>query len=66
MFLDETGLLLLPILKKTLAPRAHTPVQKHRARQRDKVSVTAALALAPAGWPTFSRLRLMYRSHPNA
>lgn len=66
MFIDETGLLLLPLLKRTLAPQGHTPVQKHRARQRDKVSVAAALALASAGWPTFSRLRLICQTYPYA
>lgn len=46
-FSDEAGFLLLPLVRTTLAPRGHTPVLVHRARQRDKISVAAALTLPP-------------------
>lgn len=46
-FTDETGFLLLPVVRTTLAPRGHTPVLTHRARHRDKVSAAAALTLSP-------------------
>jgi transposase len=46
-FSDETGFLLLPLVRTTLAPRGHTPVLAHRARHRDKVSAAAALTLSP-------------------
>lgn len=47
-FSDETGFLLLPLVRTTLAPCGHTPVLEHRARHRDKVSAAAALTLSPA------------------
>lgn len=47
IFTDESGLLLLPLVRRTLAPRGCTPVLEHRARHRDKVSVAAALSLSP-------------------
>ncbi|MBV8780826.1 MAG: transposase [Phycisphaerae bacterium] len=61
-FTDESGFLLLPLVRRTLAPVGHTPVLPHRARQRDKVSVAAALTLSPAG----HRVNLFYQSYPNA
>lgn len=47
-FTDEAGFLLLPLVRRTLAPRGHTPVLRHRGRHRGKVSVAAALTLSPA------------------
>ena len=61
-FTDESGFLLLPLVRRTLAPRGCTPLLRHRARQRDKVSVAAALVLSPAG----RHVNLFYRSYPNA
>jgi transposase len=46
-FTDESGFLLAPLTRRTLAPRGHTPVLRQRARHRDKVSVAAALTLSP-------------------
>ena len=60
-FTDESGFLLLPLVRRTLAPRGHTPVLRHRARQRDKVSVAAALTLSPAR----GRVNLYYQTYPN-
>lgn len=48
VFTDEGGFLMLPLLRRTLAPRGRTPVLRHRASHRDKVSVAAALTLSPA------------------
>jgi hypothetical protein len=36
-FTDESGFLMLPLLRRTLAPRGHTPVLRHKASHRDKV-----------------------------
>lgn len=47
VFTDESGFLLLPLVRRTLARRGQTPVLMHRARHRDKVSVAAALTLSP-------------------
>jgi putative transposase len=61
-FTDESGFLLLPLVRRTLAPRGRTPTLRHRARHRDKVSVAAALTLSPAG----RHVNLFYQSYPNA
>jgi len=37
----------MPLVKTTLAPRGRTPVLRHRARHRDKLSVAAALTISP-------------------
>lgn len=46
VFVDESGFLLLPNLKRTWAPRGATPVVKHRYR-RDKVSAISAVTVSP-------------------
>lgn len=49
VFIDESGALLCPLLRRTLAPKGETPVLEHRAKRRDKVSLIAALTLSPQG-----------------
>jgi hypothetical protein len=61
VFTDESGLLLLPLVRRTLAPRGRTPVLRHRARQRDKVSVAAALTLSPVR----CHVSLYHQTYPN-
>jgi transposase len=56
---DESGLLLAPLLRRTWAQIGHTPVLFQRAKQRDKVSVGAAL------WLTRGQLGLSYRTLVN-
>jgi putative transposase len=53
---------MAPLLRTTLAQRGHTPRIEQRARQRDKVSVAAALwkTPGPAGL-----VRLAYRTYPD-
>ena len=60
-FTDESGFLLLPLVSRTLAPIGHVRPLKHRARQRDKVSVAAALTLYPAQ----GHISLYYQTYPN-
>lgn len=62
VFLDESGLLLLPTIRRTQAPRGQTPVLRHRARRRDKVSAAAALCLSGGA----NRIRLFTALYPNA
>jgi transposase len=57
--MDESGALLAPLVRRTLAPRGRTPVLRHRARHRDKVSLAAALTFAPQG-----ELGLYFRTYP--
>ena len=45
MFLDETGLMLQPLLRRTWAPQGRTAVMYSWDR-RDRLSVTAALSLS--------------------
>jgi transposase len=47
VWIDESGYLLAPLLRRTWAPRGQTPVLRQRARHRDKVSVLAAFTLSP-------------------
>jgi transposase len=61
-FTDESGFLLAPLARRSLALRGRTPVLMQRARQRDKVSVAAALTISPVR----GHLGLHYRSYPNA
>lgn len=59
VFTDESGFLLLPLVRSTLAPRGKTPLLGHRARHRDKVSVAAAL-------PLRGQVNLYYQTCPDA
>jgi hypothetical protein len=47
VFLDESGLLMAPLVRRTWAPRGQTPILLQRTRSRDKVSVTAVLTVSP-------------------
>jgi hypothetical protein len=38
---------MVPLLRRSLAPRGKPPVIRHRAKQRDKVSLLAALTVSP-------------------
>jgi transposase len=46
VFIDESGFLLIPHVRKTWAPRGQTPIHRHRYC-RDKVSAIAALTVSP-------------------
>jgi hypothetical protein len=47
VLIDESGLLLGPLLRRTWAPRGQTPTLVQGGRTHDKVSVAAALWLTP-------------------
>ena len=47
MFLDESGFLLIPTVRRTWAPRGQTPLIHHRYRH-DKVSAISAITVSPA------------------
>jgi len=61
VFEDESGFLLLPLVRRTLARRGQTPVLQHRARHRDKVSAAAALTLSPVR----GHVSLYFQTYPN-
>ncbi len=46
MFLDESGYMLTPTVRRTLAPRGQTPVQKSWDR-RDRISAISAISVSP-------------------
>lgn len=47
VFLDESGLLLLPVVRRTWSRRGETPVLRHVGRNHKKVSAIAALCVSP-------------------
>jgi putative transposase len=46
--IDESGLLMAPLVRRTWAPRGQTPKLVQRSGKREKVSVAAAVWLSPA------------------
>jgi transposase len=61
MLLDESGLLMAPLLRRSWAPKGHPSESKEKAGHRDKVSVAAALWLSPRR----DRLNLAYQTLVN-
>jgi len=47
VFIDESGLLLAPVVRRSGAPRGQTPILYQRGRAREKVSIIAALTRSP-------------------
>ncbi len=47
MFIDESGLLLLPVVRRTWSRRGQTPVLRHVGRNHKKASAIAALCVSP-------------------
>jgi hypothetical protein len=45
--IDESGLLMAPLARRTWAPRGQTPEQVQKSGTREKVSVAAAVWLSP-------------------
>lgn len=56
--IDESGLLMAPLVRRTWAPRGRTPVLVQRSGHREKVSVAAALWFSPRR----SRLGLFFET----
>ena len=59
--IDESGFLMSPLVRRTLAPRGHTPILKTKAH-REKVSIVAALSISPRR----HRLGLYWRTFPRS
>jgi transposase len=60
VLIDESGFLMSPLVRRTLAPRGKTPLLKTKGSHRDKVSLVAALSISPKR----HRLGLYWRSYP--
>jgi transposase len=54
IFLDETGVFLTPLVRRTWAPQGQTPVLRTRTRHQRHLSVVGAMSLSPRrrhlGW----------------
>jgi transposase len=61
LLLDESGLLMAPLLRRSWAVRGKPPQSKFKAGRREKVSVAAALWLSPSR----DRLQLGYQTLVN-
>lgn len=59
VFVDESGVLSEPLVRRTWGLRGQTPVLAHRCRHRKNLSVIGALALSPGR----RRCRLLLRWH---
>ncbi len=62
VFLDETGFLMMPLVRRTWAPCGQTPFLYQRTQTHKKVSVIAVLCVCPQR----DRIRLYFRLHPDA
>lgn len=62
MLIDESGILLNPLVRRTLAPRGQTPILRVPGGRRKKVSVIAGLSLSPRA----HQLGLYFRTYPDA
>ena len=62
VFIDESGFLMMPLVRRTWAPRGQTPLIRHRTNSYRKVSVIAALVVSPGR----DRVQLFFRLHPQA
>jgi transposase len=61
VFVDESGFLLIPTVRRTWAPRGQTPYLRHRYRH-DRLSVCSGLAVSPQR----RRVALYLRCRPRA
>ena len=61
MFWDESGVSLLPVIRRTWAPRGHTPVIRHRFNWK-RMSMAAALCYGSRG----GGAALAFHRHPDA
>jgi transposase len=61
-FIDESGVMMAPLVRRSWSPRGHTPVLVQRTRTHQKVSIIAALCVTPKR----DRVHLYFRLHANA
>jgi transposase len=61
VLIDESGAHLTPLVRRSLAPRGQTPILKTPGRKRQKVSMIAALSMAPRR----NRIGLYFRCFPD-
>ncbi len=59
--MDESGLLMAPLLRRSWAIRGHRPILPQKGARKEKVSIAGALLLSPDR----DRLKLFYRTLVN-
>jgi transposase len=47
IFVDESGFLLIPSVRKTWAPRGRTPLLRHKTWPRHRISVISGVSVSP-------------------
>jgi transposase len=62
IFLDESGFLLAPLVRRTWAPQGQTPVLRQRTNTYRKLSAIASLVVSPRR----DHVRLFFGFYPNA
>ena len=60
VFVDESGLLMAPFVRRSWAPRGHTPLLSQRTRAHQRLSIIAALCVSPRR----DQVHLYFRLHP--
>ena len=66
MFIDESGLLMAPLVRRSWHPRGVTPVMEQRTRAHQKVSIIAALCVPPSRDAVQLYFRLLPKANFNA
>jgi transposase len=61
VFLDESGFLMAPLVRRSWSPCGQTPLLYQRGRAHQKVSAIAALCVPPER----DRVQMFFRLHPN-
>jgi len=62
VFIDESGMLMAPLVRRTWSPRGQTPILYQKTCSHKKVSVVGALCIAPQR----NLLSMYFRLHPDA
>jgi transposase len=63
--MDESGAMMAPLVRRSLAPRGQTPVLEQRASHRDRVSLIGALSLSPKRQHIGLHFHTLPRSYAN-
>jgi transposase len=66
VMIDETGMLMRPLVRKSLAPRGKPLVMRYQSKHRQKVSVQGALVLSPDAQAQAFRSRMHVDSYVDA
>ena len=61
VFVDESGLLMAPLVRRSWAQRGNTPILYQRTRSHQKVSIIAAICVNLST----DRIHLYFRLHPD-